>query len=180
MWKSSIESPAFSYSDSQRVGDRYSSPKFSSAAKANSFCFSGNGSPAAVSSNSMQWPNRVDGALESFSPVINKESVEGKQGNGNGYRLFGIQLVDNANVGESSPVVTVSGIMGEDRYVDADSDQHSEPSNINRSDIPSVSCDIEKSSLRSPQESQSRQIRSCTKVYAVLFHNFLSSPSYVF
>ncbi|XP_021888215.1 LOW QUALITY PROTEIN: auxin response factor 1-like [Carica papaya] len=165
MWKSSIESPAFSYSDSQRVGDRYSSPKFSSAAKANSFCFSGNGSPAAVSSNSMQWPNRVDGALESFSPVINKESVEGKQGNGNGYRLFGIQLVDNANVGESSPVVTVSGIMGEDRYVDADSDQHSEPSNINRSDIPSVSCDIEKSSLRSPQESQSRQIRSCTKVH---------------
>ena len=61
----------------------------------------------------------------------------------------------------------MSGRAGDDRSVpslDADSDQHSEPSNVNRSDIPSVSCDAEKSCLLSLQESQSRQIRSCTKV----------------
>ncbi|KAJ7967936.1 Auxin response factor [Quillaja saponaria] len=68
----------------------------------------------------------------------------------------------------NSQVVTVSGRERDDRSVpsfDTEPDQHSEPSNVNRSNIPSVSCDAEKSCLRSPQESQSRQIRSCTKVH---------------
>ncbi|GAY58388.1 hypothetical protein CUMW_186640 [Citrus unshiu] len=168
MWKSHVESSAFSYCDSPQGRDLYPSPKFSTATKGNHFGLSGNKSLAAVSSNSMYWPNRAENVTESFAPVVNKESSEKRQGNGNTCRLFGIQLVDNSNVEEASPAFTMSGAMGDDRAIpclDADSDQHSEPSNINRSDVPSVSCDAEKSCLRSPQESQSRQIRSCTKVH---------------
>lgn len=168
MWKSHVESSAFSYCDSPQGRDLYPSPKFSTATKGNHFGFSGNNSLAAVSSNSMYWPNRAENVTESFAPVVNKESSEKRQGNGNTYRLFGIQLVNNSNVEEASPAFTMSGAMGDDQPIpclDADSDQHSEPSNINRSDVPSVSCDAEKSCLRSPQESQSRQIRSCTKVH---------------
>ncbi|XP_021824541.1 auxin response factor 1 [Prunus avium] len=168
-WKSQVESPsAFSYSDPQRGRDIYPSPKYNSASKANSLCFTGNNSLAAVSGNSMFWSNRVDGVTESFSPITNKDSGERRQGGGNGCRLFGIQLLENSNVEESSPVVMGSGKLGDIRPIssfDAESDQHSEPSNVNRSDLPSGSCDAEKSCLRSPQESQSRQIRSCTKVH---------------
>ncbi|KAK0589049.1 hypothetical protein LWI29_008978 [Acer saccharum] len=163
MWKSPVDSPAFSYCDSQHGRDLYPSPKFSPAMKANSLGFGGNSSLAAVTSNSMYWPNRAENVIESFAPVVSKESSEKRQGTGNTYRLFGIQLVDNSNIEEPAAAVTMSATMGDDRPVpslDADSDQHSEPSNL-----PSVSCDAEKSCLRSPQESQSRQIRSCTKVH---------------
>ncbi|XP_059446026.1 auxin response factor 1 [Corylus avellana] len=166
VWKSPVEAPsAFSYCESQRGRDFYPSSNFNSAAKGNSFSFSGNNSVTAVSSNSMYWPNRVEAVTESFSPVVNKESAEKRQGTGNGCRLFGIQLLDNSNMEETSPVVTMSRTPGDElpvQYLDTESDQHSEP---NRSDVPSVSCDAEKSCLRSPQESQSRQIRSCTKVH---------------
>ncbi|XWS18033.1 hypothetical protein CRYUN_Cryun32bG0007500 [Craigia yunnanensis] len=164
MWKSPVESP-FSYSDAQCGRP---SPKFSSATKPNFVGFSANGSMAAVSSNSMYFSKRVESVTESFAPVVNKESCERKQGTGNGCWLFGIQLLDNVNIEENSPVATVSGTGGDDRPVpslDADSDLHSDPSNLNRSDLPSISCDPEKSCLRSPQESQSKQIRSCTKVH---------------
>lgn len=165
MWKSSVESPSgFPYCDPHRGRDLYPSPKFSSITKTNSFSFSGNSSPAAVSSNSMYWSNRMETATESFAPAVNKESGEKRRDTGSGCRLFGFQLLDNSMVEETLPVLTV----GEDQPVpslDVESDQHSEPSNINRSDIPSVSCEPDKLSLRSPQESQSRQIRSCTKVH---------------
>ncbi|KAH9684562.1 auxin response factor 1 [Citrus sinensis] len=157
---------AFSYCDSPQGRDLYPSRKFSTATKGNHFGFSGNNSLAAVSSNPMYWPNRAENLTESFAPVVNKESSEKRQGNGNTCRQFGIPHIDNSNVEEASPAFTMSGAMGDDRAIpclDADSDQHSEPSNINRSDVPSVSCDAEKSCPRSPQESQSRQIRSCTK-----------------
>ena len=170
MWKSPVESP-YSYCDAQ-CG--HPSPKFSSAAKPNSVGFSANGSVAAVSSNSMYWSNRVGSVTESFAPFVNKESCERNQGTGNGCRLFGIQLLDNVNMEENSPVATVSGTGGDDRPVpslDADFDQHSDPSNLNRSDLPSISCDPEKSCLRS-QETQSKQIRSCTKVIQSLFFLF--------
>lgn len=109
----------------------------------------------------------MENSTESFSPIALKESGEKRQGVGNGCRLFGIQLLENSNAEESLQTVPLSGRVGDDRSapsLDAESDQHSEPSNVNRSDIPSVSCDADKSCLRSPQESQSRQIRSCTKV----------------
>ncbi|CAK7357204.1 unnamed protein product [Dovyalis caffra] len=153
VWKPLAESSAFSYGDSQRGRDLYPSPNFSTTAKANSLGFSGNGPVAGVSPNSMYWHNRVESVTDSFAPVVNKNSGERRQGTGIGYRLFGIQLVDNSNAEGTSPVVTVSGTVGNDRPVmslEAESDQHSEP---------------EKSCLRSPQELQSRQIRSCTKVH---------------
>jgi auxin response factor len=100
----------------------------------------------------MYRPNQVESVTDSFAPVVNKDLGERRQGTGIGYRLFGIQLIDNFNAEGTSPVVTVSGTVGNDRPVvslEAESDQHSEP---------------EKSCLRSHQELQSRQIRSCTKV----------------
>ena len=152
MWKPSVEYSAFSYGESQRGRDPYPSPNFSTTAKANSVGFCGNSQVTSVSPNSMHWPNRVESVTDSFAPVVNKDLGERRQGTGIGYRLFGIQLIDNFNAEGTSPVVTVSGTVGNDCPVvslEAESDQHSEP---------------EKSCLRSPQELQSRQIRSCTKV----------------
>nr|AAZ81521.1 auxin response factor 1 [Gossypium barbadense] len=163
IWKSPVESP-FSYCDAQRGQP---SPKLSSTAKPNSVGFSGNSSLAAVSSSSKYWPNRVENVTESVAPVVNKESSERKQGTGNGCRLFGIQLIDNINMEENSPLATISGTGVNDQplhSLDANSDQQSDPSNLNQSDLPSISCEPEKC-LRSPQESQSKQIRSCTKVH---------------
>ncbi|KAA8545414.1 hypothetical protein F0562_020198 [Nyssa sinensis] len=168
MWKTPVESPsAFSYCDPQRGRDHYPSPKFSSATKASSLSYSENSSLAPVSSKSIYWSNQVETVTESFAPVANKESGEKRQSTGNGYRLFGIELLDNSTMEETLPVITVSGAGGEDQPIpslDFESDRHSEPSNINRSDIPLVNCEPDKACLRSPQESQCRQIRSCTKV----------------
>ncbi|CAL5378098.1 unnamed protein product [Camellia sinensis] len=166
MWKTPAESPsAFSYCESQRGRDYHPSPKFSSA---NPHGFSENSSLTPVSSKPMYWSNQAETMTESFVPVVNKESSEKRQGTSNGYRLFGIELLDNCTMEETLPVITVPGALAENQPVpslDVESDRHSEPSNIYRSDIPSISCEPEKSSLISPQESQSRQVRSCTKVH---------------
>ncbi|KAJ1385723.1 PB1 domain [Sesbania bispinosa] len=139
IWKSPVESPPFSYRDPQHGRDLYPSPKFNSTA---SFLgFGGNSSAASASNKSIYWSSRMENSTESFSPVALKESGEKRQGTGNGCRLFGIQLRENSNAEESLPTVTLSGRMGDDRSVpslDAESDQYSEPSNVNRSDIPSV------------------------------------------
>ena len=146
------ESSALSYGDSQHGRDLYPSIGFSTTAKANSLGFHGNSQVASVSHNSMYWHNRVESVTDSFASVVNKDYREMRQGTGIGYRLFGIQLVDNSNTEESSPINAMSGTMVNDHPVlslEAESDQHSDP---------------EKSCLGSPQELQSRQIRSCTKV----------------
>ncbi|KAL1196156.1 Auxin response factor 1 [Cardamine amara subsp. amara] len=114
------------------------------------------------------WPSHLDSAAESFASAFNNESTEKKQTNGNVCRLFGCELVENVNVDECFSAASVSGAVSVDQPVPSnefDSSQQSEPLNINQSDIPSGSGDPDKSSLRSPQESQSRQIRSCTKVH---------------
>lgn len=166
MWKSPVDRPStFAYGDPPRGLDLYPSPNFSSATKGSSLSYSENGSLPPVSTRPMRWSNQVETVTESFAPLANKESCEKRQSNG--YRLFGIELLDHSTMEETSPMV-LSGAAVEDRPVpslDTESDWCSEPSNINRSDIPSVSCEPEKSSLRSPQESQTRQIRSCTKVH---------------
>ncbi|XP_047176140.1 auxin response factor 1-like isoform X1 [Vigna umbellata] len=162
--KSPVDSAPFSYRDHQHGRDIYPPAKFNSTATG----FLGFGGNCSASNKSIYWSSRTENSTESFLPVALKESGEKRNGTANGCRLFGIQLLDNANGEESLPMVTLSGRLGDDvplPSLDAESDQHSEPSNINRSDIPSVSCDVEKSCLRSPHESQSRQIRSCTKVH---------------
>lgn len=165
-WKPSNESPSF-FRDSQHGQDLYQSSKFNSSAT-NFLGFDGNKSRGTVSANSIYWSDRIENSTEHFSPLAFKESGEKKQGTGNGCRLFGIQLLENSNVEESMPRVTMSERVGDDKSVpcvDAEPDHLSEPSNVNGSYIPSVSCDADKSSLQAPQESQSRQIRSCTKVH---------------
>ncbi|GAA0139411.1 hypothetical protein LIER_00962 [Lithospermum erythrorhizon] len=100
-----------------------------------------------------------DATMESFAPVSEKRQASG-------YRLFGIDLVEQTTV-EPGPTVE-SGAVADAHTItrlDGESDQHSEPSNPNPSDVPSISCEPEKSCLRSPHESQIRQIRSCTKVH---------------
>ncbi|XP_027332002.1 auxin response factor 1-like isoform X2 [Abrus precatorius] len=164
IWKSPVESTPFSYCDPQHGRGLYPSPKFNSSAT-NFLGFSGNGSVGPPSNKSIYWSNRVENSMES---IALKEAGEKRQGTVNGCRLFGIQLSENSNAEGSLQTVTLSGRVVDDRSVpslDAESDQHSEPSNANRSDIPTVSCDAEKSCLQSPQESQSKQIRSCTKVH---------------
>ncbi|CAN1243456.1 Auxin response factor 1 [Linum perenne] len=161
MWKTPADSSSHSPVDSRR-GCLYPSPTYPAKTNPSSLGFSGYSPLSAVTTNpSMYWQRPVEGVTESLSPAINRSVGDMKQGTGNGYRLFGIQLVDNSNMEETSPVGAVLQPARPDcpiLSVDAESDQQSEPSNVNR-------CDPEKSSLRSPQEQHSRQVRSCTKVH---------------
>ncbi|XAR49305.1 hypothetical protein NMG60_11032464 [Bertholletia excelsa] len=167
MWKTSVESPsAFSFCELPCGPDHYPSPKFSGTI-ASSLSYSENLSLAPVSSKPMYLSNPEETATESTGPAFSKQPTEKRHCSGNGYRLFGIELIDNSMIEETSPVLTVPG-DAEDTPVpslDVEFDRHSELSNINRSDMPSVSCELEKSCPKSPQESHNRQIRSCTKVH---------------
>lgn len=157
-------------------------PLFSPPAKAATFGHGGNKS-FGVSIGSAFWPSHADSAAESFASAFNNESTEKKQTNGNVCRLFGFELVENVNVDECFSAASVSGAVAVDQPVPSnefDSGQQSEPLNINQSDIPSGSGDPEKSSLRSPQESQSRQIRSCTKVIISLLYRSIFQNQFFF
>ncbi|MCD7464591.1 hypothetical protein HAX54_053051, partial [Datura stramonium] len=154
MWKSPVDSPSsFSYCDPSRGRDLYPSPKLSSAAKGLGY---GENGSMPLSTRTMYWSSQSETCTESVAPPSEKRSA-------NGYRLFGIELLDRPTIGETSSLALPNAVM-EDQpapSVDVDSDRNSEPSNP----IPSVSCEPEKSSLRSTYESQSKQIRSCTKVH---------------
>lgn len=153
MWRSPVDSPSsFSYCDPSRGRDLYSSPKLSSAAKGLGY---GENGSMPLSTKTTYWSSQSETCTESVVPASEKRPA-------NGCRLFGIEL-HRPTIDETSSVAVPSAVM-EDQpapslYVD--SDQNSEPSNP----IPSVSCELEKSSLRSTHESQSKQIRSCTKVH---------------
>lgn len=134
--------------------------------KTNPHSFTVSYSSAAASHNSAYWHQQSEPVPELFTPLANKEYGKKKPESGNGYRLFGIQLVDNSTIEETLPAVTVSSGGGEDQQViclDVDSDHQSQPSNINQSKTPTSGSDPEKSCLGS-SVLQSRQVRSCTKV----------------
>ncbi|OIT29588.1 PREDICTED: auxin response factor 1 [Nicotiana attenuata] len=152
MWKSPGDSPSsFPYCDPSRGRDLYASPKLSAAS---GLGYGENGSMP-LSSKSMYWSSQSDTCTESITPASEKRPA-------NGYRLFGIELLDRPTVDEASPVAMPSALVENQPAASLDVDSgNSEPSNP----IPSVSCEPEKSSLRSPHESQSKQIRSCTKVH---------------
>ncbi|XP_010548428.1 PREDICTED: auxin response factor 1 [Tarenaya hassleriana] len=153
MWKSSAETQS-------------SRPFFSPPSKTSPFVFGGNISHGVVSSGSAFWPNRVDSAVESEASAFNKEStVKKKQATGNVCRLFGIELFENGNAEECFSTASVSGAALVDQPVLSNEFDSDQPLDVNRSDLPSSGSDHEKSSQRSPQELQSRQIRSCTKVH---------------
>ncbi|KAK9134138.1 hypothetical protein Syun_013468 [Stephania yunnanensis] len=172
MWKSPATSRStFSYSGVQRSREQYlpsnSNSLFSSITKVNSLGYTENASPSAVSSKSVYWPSQMETPAESLTPISNIETSEKRQEISNNYRLFGIQLVDSSTVEENSLVATMSGAVDDQPVpsLASDSDQQSQPSDINQLDNAAVSSDHEKLCLRSPQEMQSRQTRSCTKVH---------------
>lgn len=132
MWKSPVDCPSdFQYGGPQHARDIYPSHHISSSIKG------------------IHWSNLREAVTESCEAVTDKESGEKRRTNG--YRLFGIELLEHSTVDETSPVAEQRHIFP----LDVESDW--------RSDIPSASCDPEKSSMRS-QELHTRQIRSCTKV----------------
>ncbi|XP_018446497.1 auxin response factor 1 isoform X1 [Raphanus sativus] len=155
VWKSPADNPS-------------SVPLFSPSAKTATFDNGGNKS-FGVSIGSAFWTTHTDDAAESFASAVNNESpTEKKQTNGNVCRLFGFELVENVNVDECFSAASASGAVSVDQSVPSnefDSGRQSEPLNVNQPNIPLGSGDPEKSSPRSPQESQIRQIRSCTKVH---------------
>ncbi|KAJ8484240.1 hypothetical protein OPV22_016725 [Ensete ventricosum] len=170
LWKSAAESTQnFSFSglrDKELCAPSCPTSVFPSASKPESIDFNGNNGPSAVNS-AMYWPFRTEPQTDSLIADINKEQSEKKQETSTGCWLFGIQLVEGSAVGELSPPTTNSCVREEQAVtsLDVESDQQSQPSNINRSDAPAVSSEPEKSCLRSTQECQSRQLRSCTKVH---------------
>ncbi|XP_076952094.1 auxin response factor 1-like isoform X1 [Bidens hawaiensis] len=126
MWKPPADRPSdFQYCDQQRAND---------------MCLS----------KGIHWSNLRESVTDSFEPIADKESGEKRPTNG--YRLFGIELVEHSTVDETSPVAVSRPVFP----LDTESDW--------RSDIPSASCDLEKMSVRS-QELHTRQTRSCTKVH---------------
>ncbi|CAN4108208.1 unnamed protein product [Withania somnifera] len=154
MWKAPVDSPSsFSYCGPPRARDLYPSPKLSSAAKGLGY---GENGSMPLSAKTMYWSSQSEICNESVAPASEKRPA-------NGCRLFGIELLDRPTVDESLSVAKACAITEDqpDPSLDVDSDQNSEPLNP----IPSLSCEPEKSSLRSPHESQSKQIRSCTKVH---------------
>ncbi|XP_062184117.1 auxin response factor 9-like [Phragmites australis] len=108
--------------------------------------------------NHFYWSAR-ESRVDSCTGSTNKVTVVKKRESSSaGCRLFGIEI--RPAEGEALPVVTAPG-LGSDQAaasVDLDSNKLSKPSDVNDSDAPAASS--EPSSL----ESQSRQVRSCTKV----------------
>jgi len=192
MWKPQADAAqTFSFSGLQLSGESYPftppGSLFSPASKPSSIGFNGNTAPSQIPSSpgsvgfngstgplplprsTMYWPASADPQTESFSASINKEPSRKKQemSNGNGCRLFGIQLIESYATAEESSPAAAASVVQEDRPLpsqDVYSEQHSQPLNANQSEAPAVSSEPEKSCLRSPQETQSRQLRSCTKV----------------
>ncbi|KAL8546762.1 hypothetical protein ACS0TY_006472 [Phlomoides rotata] len=145
MWKSpTTDSPS---AFPTRGGDIYQLPMISDGSRIRARTYGENFLP--ILSNSMYRPSQMETAAESFTPVSEKRRT-------NGCRLFGIELLDHSSV--------ESGVPVEDSHIslDAEYEHHSESS---KSVVPSVSCDPDKSCLRSPHDPHSMQIRSCTKVH---------------
>lgn len=127
-------------------------PRFSPLSKSGSITFSVNSNQPLKSTNQMHWPIPKEPQTDLFSGSFNNETSEKKQDTGNGYRLFGVQLIENTTTEETSPLVSMSAFVEDDHPVaslNAESDRLSQPSTINRSDGPDI---------------EVKQTRSCTKV----------------
>ncbi|KZV47386.1 auxin response factor 1 [Dorcoceras hygrometricum] len=157
MWKSPLDSPAaFTCHDPLRRPDVYQSPKLSSVTK--NCTPSYNEKLLPLPSNSIYQSN-IETAAESVTPPSDRR-------HGNGYRLFGIELVDHST-NEANSLAVLTGAAVEDSHVSLDiqSEQQSEPLDHNPCNVPSLICDPDKSFLISPHGPQDRKIRSCTKVH---------------
>ncbi|XP_062223079.1 auxin response factor 7-like [Phragmites australis] len=157
LWKSPAEpTQAFSFSGLQRTQELYHSNPNAIFSSPMNVGFNPKNEYSTPINNHFYWPMR-DTRADSYSATINKVPSERKQEPATaGCRLFGIEISSVL-----SPVVTVASV-GQDQppaaSVDAESDQLSQPSHANKTDVPAAS------SERSHHETESRQVRSCTKV----------------
>ncbi|KAL2939463.1 Auxin response factor 1 [Bienertia sinuspersici] len=146
MWKSPGD-PHTACAEFERTRDQ-----FLSVTKPGSSCLTAKSPLPGIPNQLMYWSNRADKVSESLGSVVNKESGEKRKSSLAGCRLFGIQLFDHSNLDQTSTR------NGEDQPIpslEAESDR----SNANQSDVPSLSCDPDKTL------SQSKQNRTCTKVH---------------
>ncbi|XP_074573222.1 auxin response factor 7-like [Curcuma longa] len=172
-WKSpSHTTQMFSFSASQRVPELYTPSKplsvLSSASNTCSIGFATKYSPLPVADNQMGWPVTSETPKEALSASVNKESCDKKHETSKGCRLFGIQLIEGCRRIEETPSIpTIRGIEVDQpvKSLEVDSEQQSQPSNVDRSDTAAVTSEAEKSCIRSSGETQNRQLRSCTKVH---------------
>jgi auxin response factor len=159
LWKSPSESgQTFSFSGLHRAKELYPSSPNSIFSSSLNVGFNTKNEPSSLTNSHFYWPMR-DTRVDSYSASINKVPPARKQESSTaGCRLFGIEI--SSAVEATSPAVAVSGVCQEQpaASVDVESDQLSQPSHVNKSDAPAASSD------RSPYETQSRQVRSCTKV----------------
>lgn len=170
-WKSPAEpAQAFSFSGLQRTQELYHSSPSSMFSSSLNVGFNPKYEGPTPNTNHLYWTMR-ETRTESYSASINKAPTEKKQeSTTSGCRLFGIEIGSSA----VTPVVTVASV-GHDPpppalSVDAESDQLSQPSHANKAtDAPAASSD------RSPNETESRQARSCTKV-TIGYEHFSSRP----
>jgi auxin response factor len=158
LWKSPTDSArTLSFSDSQRARELFPSIPTSTFSSSSNVNFNSKNEPSMLNSQ-FYWSAR-DTRADSCAASTNAVIVEKKQEqNSGGCRLFGIDICSAEE--EVLPVVTASA-LGYDQTaasVELNSDKLSQPSDVNNSDAPGAS------SERSPPESQSRQVRSCTKV----------------
>ncbi|KAF8653144.1 hypothetical protein HU200_062589 [Digitaria exilis] len=156
-WKSQAEpTQAFSFSGLHRTQELYHSSPNSVFSSSLSVGFNSKNERSTPTNNHLYWPIH-DMRTESYSASINKAAPERKQESATaGCRLFGIEIGSAV-----SPVVTVASVAQDQPpavSVDVESDQLSQPSHANKTDAPAAS------SERSPHETESRQVRSCTKV----------------
>ncbi|KAK9750122.1 hypothetical protein RND81_02G175000 [Saponaria officinalis] len=156
IWKSLAESPSVACSGAAR-------DQFSSVTRACSLGLTANSSILAPSSQSIFLSNKKENVSKSFASVVSKETGEKRKNSGAGCRLFGIQLVDNSNLEETC--AGASSEMIREEHPVPSLEVESDHSNVNRLDVPSLSCDLGRSSERSLPESQSKQSRTCTKVH---------------
>ncbi|CAM0904537.1 unnamed protein product [Alopecurus aequalis] len=145
LWKSPAErSQTLSFSEPQRSQELFRTSTFTSSSN--------------TAFSQFYWPAR-ESREDSYAASTNKVTVERKlEPTTGGCRLFGIEI--RSAVEETPRVVTASG-GGYDQMaasVDVDSGELSQPSNVNNSNGPAAS------SEHALLETQSRQVRSCTKV----------------
>lgn len=162
LWKSPTESSrTLSFSEPQRARELFPSIPTSTFSSSSNVSFNSKNEPSMLTSQ-FYWSardTRADSCAASTNTVIVEKKQEPSSG---GCRLFGIDICSAEE--EVLPVVTAPGVGYEQTAasVELNSDKLSQPSDVNNSDAPAASCE------RSPLESQSRQVRSCTKV--ILYH----------
>lgn len=155
----------FSFSASQRVSELYSPSKpitvFSPVSNPNSVGLETKNSPT-VARSRMGWPVRPETQSDALSVSSNKELCDRRQETNKGCRLFGIQLIEGRGVEVTSPVPTVTGVGADQPMtsLEVDSEQQSQPS-ADQSGTPAANSEMDKLCSR---ETQTRQLRSCTKV----------------